>query len=70
MLQLPLDFKNGLTIDALVDSTAYAKEMVKNEADRINQQAPGMNFKVNKPSYFSNTSRIWSVRETIGNTHT
>ena len=36
MLYGPLDFKNGLTIDALVDPGAY----VSADLDRIKQQAP------------------------------
>ena len=40
MLYVPLDFKNGLTIDALVDSGAYVSAIAQKEVDRIKQQAP------------------------------
>ena len=38
-LYIPLDFENGLTIDALVDSGAYVCAIVQNELDRIKQQS-------------------------------
>ena len=40
MLYVPLDFENGLTIDALVDSGAYVSAIAQKELDRIQQQAP------------------------------
>ena len=40
MLYVPLDFENGLTINALVDSGAYVSAIVQTELDRIKQQAP------------------------------
>ena len=40
MLCVPLDFENGLTIDALVDSRAYVSANAQSELDRIKQQAP------------------------------
>ena len=40
MLYLPLDFENGLTLDALVDSGAYVSAIAQKELDRIKQQAP------------------------------
>ena len=40
MLFVPLDFENGLTIDALVDSGAYVSAIAQKELDRIKQQAP------------------------------
>ena len=39
MLYFPLDFENGLTIDALVDSGAYVSAIAQEELDRIKQQA-------------------------------
>ena len=39
MLYVPLDFKNGSTIDALVDSGAYVIAIAQKELDRIKQQA-------------------------------
>ena len=35
MLYVPLDFENGLTIDALVDSGAYVSAIAQKELDRI-----------------------------------
>ena len=40
MLYVPLDFENGLTIDALVDSGAYVSAIAQKELDRNQQQAP------------------------------
>ena len=40
MLCVPLNFENGLTIDALVDSRAYVSANAQSELDRIKQQAP------------------------------
>ena len=40
MLYVPLDFKNGLTTDALVESGAYFSALAQKELDRIKQQAP------------------------------
>ena len=39
MLYVPLDFENGLTTDALVDSGAYVSAIAQRELDRIQQQA-------------------------------
>ena len=35
MLYVPLDFKNGLTIDAFVDSGAYVSAIAQKELNRI-----------------------------------
>ena len=51
-LYVPLDFKNGLTIDALVDSGAYVSAIAQTELDRIKQQAPGNIFKIDDPPNF------------------
>ena len=40
MLYVPLNFGNGLTIDALADSAAYVSAIAQKELDRIKQQAP------------------------------
>ena len=40
MLFVPLDFENGLTIDALVDSGTYLSAIARKELDRIKQQVP------------------------------
>ena len=52
MLYVPLDFENGLTIDALVDSGAYVSAIAQRELDRIQQQAPSNILKIDDPSNF------------------
>ena len=52
MLYVPLDFKNGLTIDALVDSGAYVSAIAQKELDRIKQQAPSNILKIDEPPNF------------------
>ena len=52
MLNVPLDFENGLTIDALVDSGAYVSAIAPNELDRIKQQSPSKILKVDDPPNF------------------
>ena len=45
MLYFPLDFKNGLTIDALVDSEAYVSAIAEKELDIFKPEAPANTFK-------------------------
>ena len=52
MLYVPLDFENGLTIDALVDSGAYVSAMAQNELDRITEQPPSNILKTDDPPKF------------------
>ena len=52
MLHVPLDFDNGLTIDALVVSGAYVSAVAQKELDRIKQQAPSNILKVDEPPNF------------------
>ena len=52
MLYVPLDFENGLTIDALVVSGAYVSVMAHKELDRIKQQAPSNILKFDDPPNF------------------
>ena len=52
MLYVPLNFENGLTIDALVDSGAYVTEIAQKELDRIQQQAPSNILKIDDPPIF------------------
>ena len=52
LLYVLLDFRNGLTIDALVDSGAYVSAIAQTELDRIKQQAPTNNFKIDDPPDF------------------
>ena len=46
MLYVPLDFENGLTIDALVDSGAYVSAIAQKELDIIKRQASSNNLKI------------------------
>ena len=54
MLYVPLDFENGLTIDALADSGAYVGAIAQSELDRIKRQAPANIFKTDDPPSFQN----------------
>ena len=49
MLYVPLDFKNGLKLDTLVDSGAYVSAIVQKEMDRIKQQSPLNILKIDDP---------------------
>ena len=51
-LYVPLDFENGLTIDALVDSGAYVSAIAQKELDRIKQQSPSNILKIDDPPNF------------------
>ena len=48
-LYVPLNFKNGLTIDTLVDSGAYVSAIAQKELDRIKQQSPSNILKTDDP---------------------
>ena len=52
MLYVPLDFENGLTIDALVDLGAYVSAIAQKELDRIQQQSPSNILKIDDPPNF------------------
>ena len=52
MLYVPLDFKNGLTKDALVDSGAHVSAIAQKEPDRIKQQSPSNVLKIDDPPNF------------------
>ena len=52
MLYVPLDFENGLTIDAIVDSGAYVSAIAQKQLDRIQQQAPSNILKTDDPPNF------------------
>ena len=52
MSYVPLDFENGLTIDALVDSGAYVSAIAQKEFDRIKQQSPSNILKIDDPPNF------------------
>ena len=51
-LYVPLDFENGSTKDALVDSGAYVSAIAQKELDRIKQQAPSNILKIDDPPNF------------------
>ena len=54
MLYVPLDFKNGLTIDAPADSGAYASAIAQKDLDIIKQQAPSNILKsMTRPTFKS-----------------
>ena len=48
MLYVPLDFENNLTVDALMDSRAFAQ----NDLDTIKQKAPNNCLKIDDPPNF------------------
>ena len=52
MLYVPLDFENGLTLDALVDSGAYESAIAQKELDRIKEQSPSNILKIDDPPNF------------------
>ena len=52
MLYVPLDFKNGLTLDAFVDSRAYVSAIAQKEVDRIKQPSPSNILKIDDPPNF------------------
>ena len=52
VLYVTLDFENGLTIDALVDSGAYVSAKAQKELDRMKQQAPPNILKIDEPHNF------------------
>ena len=52
MLYVPLDFENGLTIGAPVDSGAYVSAIAQKELDRVQQQAPSKILKIDDPPNF------------------
>ena len=52
MLYVPLDFENGLTIDALVDSRAYASAIAQKKLVRIKQGSPSNILKIDDPPNF------------------
>ena len=70
MFYVPLDFKNGLTIDAPVDSGAYVSAIAQKELDRINtklfymlpRKVLGSQFLLHLGGYFvRSTQRMDSI---------
>ena len=52
MLHVPLNFENGLTKDALVDSGAYVIAIAQKELDRIKHQSPSKILRIDDPPNF------------------
>ena len=52
MLYVPLDFRNGLRIDALVDSGAYISALTQKGLDILKQQAQSDILKIDNPPNF------------------
>ena len=70
MLYVPLDFENGLTIDALVDSRAFVSSITQNDLDTIKQQAPNNILKVDDPPNFQIQVANGQLEKTMSNSHT
>ena len=52
MLNVPLDFENNLTVDALVDSGAFVIAIAQEDLDTIKQKAPNNILKIDDPPNF------------------
>ena len=52
MLYVPLDFKNNLTVDALVDSRAFVSAIAQDDLETIEQKAPNNVLKIDNPPNF------------------
>ena len=52
MLQVPLDFENNLTVDALVDAGAFVSAIFQDDLDTIKQKAPDNILKIDDPPNF------------------
>ena len=52
MFFVPLEFQDGLTIDALVDSGAYVSAIAQKQLDIFKQQAPSNILKCDDPPIF------------------
>ena len=63
-LQLPLIFKNNIT----VDSGAYISAIAQKEVHTIKQNARNTFLKIDNPPKFE--SSLWPVRKTLNNNHT
>ena len=67
LLYVHLDIKNGLKIEALLDSAAYVNVMVETELDSTKQQAPWSILETDVPLNSSNTSGEGSAGENNNN---
>ena len=52
MLFVPPDFENNLTVDALVDSTAFVSAIAQDDLDTIKEKAPNNIRKIDDPPNF------------------
>ena len=52
MLYVPLDFKNNLTVDALVDSGAFVRAIAQDDLETIKQKAPNNILKIDDTTNF------------------
>ena len=52
IMYVPLDFENGSTLDALVDSGDYVSTIAQTDLDRVKQQAPSNILKTDDPPSF------------------
>ena len=52
MLYVPLDFKNNLAVDALVDSGAFVSAIAQDDLETIKQKAPNNILKIDEPPNF------------------
>ena len=52
MLYVPLDFENNLTVDAPVDSGAFASAIAQDDLGTIKQKAPKNFLKIDEPPNF------------------
>ena len=52
MLYVPLEFKNNITVDALVDSGAFVSSIAQNDLDTIKEKAPNNILKIDCPPSF------------------
>ena len=52
MLYVPLDFKNNLMVEALVDSKAFVSAIAQNDLETIKQKAPNNILKIDDPPSF------------------
>ena len=70
MLYVPLDFEDGLTIDAFVDSGAYVTAIAQKELDRIKQQSLSIILKVDDPPNFQLRVANSQLEKPKSNNHT
>ena len=52
MLYVPLDSENNLTVDALVDSGAFASAIAQDDLETIKHKAPNNILKIDDPPNF------------------